>query len=285
MKKWQYAVIAAVVIVCVLTAAFLFGDTSQPETGEKTLSTPDSTIQSAPLQEQPAVSTAPAAAKPSTAATTETEAPATEAPTTQSAATEASTAATTVTEPPATEAATTPSTATEPSATQPPATESPTTEPATTEPATTAATEPQTEPQTEPPTEAPVPQCTIYISCATVLSHMDNLKAGKEAIVPENGWILGTVSVELLEGDTVFDVLQRVTKQYGIALEFSVSPVYNTAYIEGIGNLYERDCGTGSGWLYAVNGSFPSVGCSDYTLSDGDSIAWLYTCEMGADLS
>ena len=114
---------------------------------------------------------------------------------------------------------------------------------------------------------------------------MDNLKAGKEAIVPENGWLLGTVSVELQEGDTVFDVLQRVTKQYGIALEFSVSPVYNTAYIEGIGNLYERDCGTGSGWLYAVNGSFPSVGCSDYALSDGDSIAWLYTCEMGADLS
>ena len=114
---------------------------------------------------------------------------------------------------------------------------------------------------------------------------MDDLTAGKEAIVPENGWMLGTVSVELQEGDTVFDVLQRVTRQYGIALEFSVSPVYNTAYIEGIGNLYERDCGTGSGWLYAVNGSFPSVGCSDCTVSDGDSIAWLYTCEMGADLS
>lgn len=260
MKKWQYAVIAAAVIVCVLAAAFLFGDTSQPETGEKTLSTPDSTTQSAPIPETPAASSAPVT-KESVVTM------ATEAPTTPNTATEASVAATTAAEPPATEAPTTPSAATEPPATQAPA------------------TEPATEPVTTATTEPPAPQCTIYISCATVLSHMDNLKAGKEAIVPEDGWMLGTVSVELLEGDTVFDVLQRVTKQYGIALEFSVSPVYNTAYIEGIGNLYERDCGTGSGWLYAVNGSFPSVGCSDYTLSDGDSVAWLYTCEMGADLS
>lgn len=256
MKKWQYAAIAAVVIVCVLAAAFFFGDTSQPETGEKTLSTPDATLQTAPIQEAAAASSAPTAMQPSTAETTESSAAV--VPTTQSAAAEPSTAATTETEPPATE---------------PPATEPPTTEPA-----TTATTQ-------EPSTEPPVPQCTIYISCTTVLSHMDNLKAGKEAIVPKNGWMLGTVSVELQEGDTVFDVLQRVTKQYGIALEFSVSPIYNTAYIEGIGNLYERDCGTGSGWLYAVNGSFPSVGCSDYALSDGDSIAWLYTCEMGADIS
>lgn len=267
MKKWQYAAIAALVIVCILAAAFFFGDTSQPETGEKALSTPDLTIQSAPLQEQTVVSTAPTATKPSAVATTVTEASATETPTTPSAATEPSASVTSVTEHPATEAPTTASAVTEPPATQPPATE----------PATTATT--------ELPTESPVPQCTIYISCATVLSHMDDLKAGKEAIVPKDGWMLGTVSVELQEGDTVFDVLQRVTKQYGIALEFSVSPIYNTAYIEGIGNLYERDCGSGSGWLYAVNGSFPSVGCSDYALSDGDSIAWLYTCEMGADLS
>ncbi|MDY3070900.1 MAG: DUF4430 domain-containing protein, partial [Eubacteriales bacterium] len=38
------------------------------------------------------------------------------------------------------------------------------------------------------------------------------------------------------------------------------------------------------GWLYAVNGAFPNVGCSEYAVSDGDTIAWLYTCEMGADL-
>ena len=261
MKKWQYAAIAAVVIVCILAAAFFFGDTSQPETGEEMPSIQTATAPSAPTPEASAAASPLATMEPSTAAPST----ASESTTVQNTATEP-----TATQPPATEP---PATLT----TEPSVTEQPTTEQPTTEPSTTAAT--------ELPTQPPVPQCTVYISCATVLSHMDDLTAGKEAIVPENGWMLGTVSVELQEGDTVFDVLQRVTRQYGIALEFSVSPIYNTAYIEGIGNLYERDCGTGSGWLYAVNGSFPSVGCSDYTVSDGDSIAWLYTCEMGADLS
>lgn len=250
MKKWQYAAIAAAVIVCVLAAAFFFGEKPQTETGETVPSAQEPALQSSTTEETPAASSAPATTEPSVTAT---KPPVTEPPTTQSAATEPTT---------------TQSSATEPETT--PTTETPTTEAPTTEP---------------PTTEPPAPQCTVYISCATVLSHMDDLKAGKETIVPENGWMLGTVSVELQEGDTVFDVLQRVTRQYGIALEFSVSPIYNTAYIEGIGNLYERDCGTGSGWLFSVNGAFPSVGCSDYTVSDGDSIAWLYTCEMGADLS
>ena len=276
MKKWQYAAIAAVVIVCILAAAFFFGDTSQPETGEEMPSIQAATAPSAPTREASADTSPLATTEPSTAAPST----ATESTAVQNTATEPTTTlppATLTTEPPVTEQPTTEPPVTEQPTTESPVTEQPTTEPPVTEPSTTAAT--------ELPTQPPVPRCTIYISCATVLSHMDDLTAGKEAIVPENGWMLGTVSVELQEGDTVFDVLQRVTRQYGIALEFSVSPVYNTAYIEGIGNLYERDCGTGSGWLYAVNGSFPSVGCSDCTVSDGDSIAWLYTCEMGADLS
>ena len=54
--------------------------------------------------------------------------------------------------------------------------------------------------------------------------------------------------------------------------------MYNSYYVEGIGNLYEFDCGSESGWMYKVNGWFPNYGCSSYTLSDGDVIVWCYTC-------
>lgn len=251
MKKWHYAAIAAAVIVVVLAAAFFFGDSEAPQEP------------SAPttLSVQP---TDPSETQPTT---------------------------TSVTQPPASSETPTETTGTEPVQPSSAPTGTQTTEPATqpttvpsTEPSTEAPTEPPTEPSATPSTEPPAPQCTISISCTTVLSHMDDLTPGKEAIVPESGWMLGTVTVTLEEGDTVFTVLQRVTREYGIALEFSTSPIYNTAYIEGIGNLYERDCGTGSGWLYAVNGAFPNVGCSEYAVSDGDTIAWIYTCEMGADL-
>ena len=252
MKKWHYAAIAAAVIVVVLAATFFFGDTEAPQ--EPTAPTALSVQPTDPSGTKPAdpSETQPAASSETQPAPSETEP---EQPSTTTAGTQP------VTEP-----------VTEPSA-----------EPST-QPPTEPTTEPATEPPTEPSTEPPVPQCTISISCTTVLSHMDDLTPGKEAIVPESGWILGTVTVTLEEGDTVFTVLQRVTREYGIALEFSTSPIYNTVYVEGIGNLYERDCGPGSGWLYAVNGVIPNYGCSEYAVSDGDTIAWLYTCERGADL-
>ena len=55
-------------------------------------------------------------------------------------------------------------------------------------------------------------------------------------------------------------------------------------YISGIDNLYEFQFGDLSGWMYLVNGETPSVGCGEYKLSDGDTVQWLYTCDIGNDL-
>lgn len=126
--------------------------------------------------------------------------------------------------------------------------------------------------------------CTISISCGTILNNMELLDEAKQSIIPQNGIILGSVTVEFAEGETVFDVLCRVTKEYGIHLEYSYTPIYNSSYIEGIYNIYEFDCGNLSGWEYSVNGAFPGYGSSQYVLEDGDVINWLYTCDLGADI-
>ena len=73
-------------------------------------------------------------------------------------------------------------------------------------------------------------------------------------------------------------------KKAGIHLEFENTPIYNSAYIEGIGNLYEFDCGELSGWTYRVNGWCPNYGCSRCQLQPGDTIEWLYTCKLGLDV-
>lgn len=67
-------------------------------------------------------------------------------------------------------------------------------------------------------------------------------------------------------------------------MESSFTPAYNSAYVEGINNLYEFDCGQLSGWMYNVNGWFPNYGCSKYTVQDGDVINWVYTCNLGKDV-
>ena len=180
------------------------------------------------------------------------------------------------TEPPTTEA-------TEPEETEPPTTEA--TEPEETEPPTTEATEPEeTEPPTTEPTE-PANACTITILCDTILNNFEMLDPAKAGFVPSDGVILSAVTVEFEEGETVFDVLNRVCEAYEIQLEYSWTPLYDSYYIEGINNLYEFDCGAESGWMYKVNGWFPNYGSSSCTVQNGDAIVWCYTCiGLGLDV-
>ena len=126
--------------------------------------------------------------------------------------------------------------------------------------------------------------CTISISCATILDNMDDLDEEKVDIVPADGWILEPMTVTFHEGESVFDILLRVCKEQNIHMEFMDTPMYNSAYIEGIHNLYEFDCGPLSGWMYKVNEWFPNYGCSRYALQNGDIVCWVYTCDLGADV-
>ena len=126
--------------------------------------------------------------------------------------------------------------------------------------------------------------CTLSISCATILDNMDWLDPEKVELVPEDGWILKPIEVTFYEGESVFNVLLRTCKQQGIHMEYTNTPMYNSAYIEGIHNLYEFDCGERSGWMYCVNGWFPNYGCSRYALKEGDIVEWKYTCDLGSDI-
>ena len=126
--------------------------------------------------------------------------------------------------------------------------------------------------------------CTISISCATILDNMDKCKENKRELVPEDGWILEPTEVVFYGGESVFNVLQRTCRQKKIHMEHENTPLYNSAFIEGIGNLYEFDVGELSGWMYSVNGWFPNYGCSRYALKDGDVVEWVYTCDLGTDV-
>ena len=126
--------------------------------------------------------------------------------------------------------------------------------------------------------------CTLSVRCDTILNNMNLLDKEKVSLVPEDGVIFAQKIVTFYEGESVFNVLLREMKRNKIHMEFVNTPIYNSAYIEGIGNLYEFDCGELSGWMYKVNGWFPNYGCSRYQLKAGDKIEWVYTCDLGADV-
>lgn len=151
------------------------------------------------------------------------------------------------------------------------------------QPGETVSPSPSAEPSEAVPSDGGM-RCTISISCAAIRNNLDCCDPSKVELIPEDGWILKPVVVTLAEGESVFDVLQRICREHRIHLEFVDTTIYDTAYIEGIANIYEFDVGELSGWRYSVNGWFPNYGSSQYQVQNGDVIEWVYTCDLGNDV-
>ncbi len=126
--------------------------------------------------------------------------------------------------------------------------------------------------------------CTLSVRCDTVFENIGWLDSEKVEIIPKDGVIFEKKTVTFYEGESVFNLLLREMKKNKIHMEFENIPIYNSAYIEGIANLYEFDCGELSGWMYKVNDWFPNYGCSRYQLKPGDRVEWVYTCNLGIDV-
>ena len=109
----------------------------------------------------------------------------------------------------------------------------------------------------QPSTDAPLAQNAVNVSVS-----VDSSAAG--------GGVSASGSFSFAPGATPYDAL--------CALGLSVnarSTGYGT-YVAAIGGLAEKEHGSQSGWMYSVNGNTPMTACSNYVLSDGDSVVWYY---------
>ena len=123
--------------------------------------------------------------------------------------------------------------------------------------------------------------CTLSISCASVLEedNWNHLATNKKEIIPSDGWMMKPVTVTFTEGESAYEVLRREADRQNVLIDAAFTPAYQTYYVNGIGNLYEKDCGGGSGWTYYINNEWARVGISAYQLRDGDVIEMKYSCK------
>ena len=89
-------------------------------------------------------------------------------------------------------------------------------------------------------------------------------------------------NIEVNSSSTAYSVLRELARQNGKSI--STKGFGSTVYVSGIDGLKEFDHGRSSGWMYKVNGVFPSRGSSNVKLKPGDVIEWVYTCDLGADV-
>ena len=151
-------------------------------------------------------------------------------------------------------------------------------------PASTPVAEPPAQAASSPPPNDGTFTVTLSVRADTILHNMHLLDTAKHDLVPASGVIFPATQVTVTAGESVFDVLQREMRRVGIHMASRFTPLYSSAYVEAINNLYEFDVGPLSGWMYRVNGWFPNFGASLYELNPGDVIEWLYTVDLGRDI-
>lgn len=120
--------------------------------------------------------------------------------------------------------------------------------------------------------------CSITIRCDSMFQHLDAVDEAVKEYLPADGILLGQTSVKVEQGDTAYSLLQKACQAKDIALDASQTNMYSSAYVRGIGHIYEKQAGLSSGWLYLVNGKLPGYGASRYRLKEGDQIEWVYSC-------
>lgn len=107
----------------------------------------------------------------------------------------------------------------------------------------------------QPGTSAPAGTVTVYVSVSS--SAVGNPVSGD-----------GTFTFN--QGATVYDAL------CACGLSMNASNTGYGIYVSAIGGLAEKEHGGHSGWMYSVNGAVPMTACSNYVLSNGDSVSWYY---------
>lgn len=93
--------------------------------------------------------------------------------------------------------------------------------------------------------------------------------------------ILSPTTVSIEPEFTVLIATTKILDEKGIQFEYR--GIGDTAYMEGIDNLYEMDHGPLSGWLYKKNGKVIGRSSGAEPVKDGDIIEWIYSLDMTAN--
>lgn len=122
--------------------------------------------------------------------------------------------------------------------------------------------------------------CYVTIDCHNALSAA-SLSPDKKELQPEDGIILNKAAVPVTEGMTAMDAFEKACKD--AKLQFEYGTFSSMKYVDGVNNLYSKDCGDLSGWFFFYNGESPSVGMENLKVEKDAQILIIYSCDMGAD--
>lgn len=125
---------------------------------------------------------------------------------------------------------------------------------------------------------------TFSADCLAVLDDMDSIDedVNPADVIPADGIVIAQRGLSLPEGASAFDALTAAARAQKVRVDYT-GGMYGT-YVRSIGYISEFGFGELSGWMYRVNGKFPDTSASNYVLSEGDVVEFVYTCDLGRDV-
>lgn len=117
---------------------------------------------------------------------------------------------------------------------------------------------------------------------------IDATRAYNSAVLPQNikdvlqndGMLIKNATLTVAKGTAVSGIFELL-RVYDIAVVSEQGPV--GTFVTSIQGLENGTCGASSGWLFRINGEFPSEGVDSVELHDGDVVEWVFSCDGGAD--
>lgn len=103
-------------------------------------------------------------------------------------------------------------------------------------------------------------------------SKQDMITVNIEVTGINNIMMKGNITIK--KGENAYTALKQIASQNGIKI--STSGFGKMIYVRGIGDLFEKQHGSLSGWMYKVNNVSPNYSAGSYTLNDGDYVLWYY---------
>lgn len=125
---------------------------------------------------------------------------------------------------------------------------------------------------------------TFSADCLAALDDMDSIDedVNPADVIPPDGIVIAQCGLSLPEGASAFDALTSAARAQKVRVDYT-GGMYGT-YVRSIGYISEFGFGELSGWMYRVNGKFPDTSASNYVLSEGDVVEFVYTCDLGRDV-
>ena len=117
-----------------------------------------------------------------------------------------------------------------------------------------------------------------YTIDVSVFNEAGNFKqVGEEfhKYIDKSGFLVKDIKIELKGDVTALEVLEAISAEKNIPIGYGEMGA--SKYVKSLNHLEEKLLGGYSGWMYLVNGEFPTVGLEELKLKNGDVVTFVYS--------